>query len=70
MLSCNLGYRPGGSLLESRPGSFSESAEELIIVGETALDEESRQYLTKLKQNFSLPIEYQQFELASGSLFK
>jgi hypothetical protein len=27
MLSCNLGYRPGGSLLESRPGSFSESAE-------------------------------------------
>jgi hypothetical protein len=27
ILSCNLGYRPSGSLLESRPGSLSESAE-------------------------------------------
>jgi hypothetical protein len=27
ILSCNLGYTPGGSLLESRPGSILESAE-------------------------------------------
>jgi transposase InsO family protein len=28
ILSCNLDYRTGGSLLESRPGSVSESAED------------------------------------------
>jgi hypothetical protein len=27
ILSCNLGYTPGGSLLENRPGSVSKSAE-------------------------------------------
>jgi hypothetical protein len=31
ILSCNLGYTPGGSLLESRPGSILESAEGVHI---------------------------------------
>lgn len=52
-------YWPGGQV-----------AEKLIIVGEPALDPDSERYLATLAQEFSLPIEYQQFDLASGTLIK
>jgi hypothetical protein len=35
----------------------------LIVVGETALDEEGAEYLRTLRERFSLPLEYEQIEV-------
>jgi hypothetical protein len=43
-------------------------AEKLIIVGEPALDLDSEKYLATLRERFSLPVEYQQFDCTSGTL--
>ncbi len=43
-------------------------AEKLIIVGEPALDRDSAKYLATLREQFSLPIEYQQFDFTGGTL--
>jgi len=50
-------YWPGG-----------REAEKLIIVGEAALDSKSKSYITTLRDKFSLPIEYQQFDVKSGTI--
>jgi CO dehydrogenase/acetyl-CoA synthase epsilon subunit len=47
-------------LLEYAFWPGSQEANPLIVVGETALDEEGTVYLRKLKKRFSLPIEYEQ----------
>jgi hypothetical protein len=41
------------------PGSKEEPSR-IIIVGESALDKESAEYLSTLRKRFSLPIEYEQ----------
>lgn len=55
-------------LLEYSYWPGAQVAERLIIVGEPALDRDSERYLATLRDQFSLPIEYQQFDVASGSL--
>jgi len=55
-------------LLEYSYWPGAQLAEKLIIVGEPALDSDSETYLATLREQFSLPIEYQQFDLASGVL--
>jgi hypothetical protein len=49
-----------GQLLEYGFWPGSQNASRLIVVGETALDEEGTTYLHTLKERFSLPIEYEQ----------
>jgi len=48
------------------PGA--QEAEKLVIVGEPALDGDAERYLATLRGRFSLPIEYQQFELSRREL--
>jgi hypothetical protein len=55
-------------LLEYSYWPGAQLAEKLIIVGEPALDRDSEAYLATLREQFSLPIEYQQFDFASGML--
>ena len=55
-------------LLEYSFWPGAQVAERLIIVGEPALDRACERYLTTLTQQFSLPIEYQQFDVASGTI--
>lgn len=55
-------------LLEYSYWPGAQVAEKLVIVGEPPLDSESERYLATLRDQFSLPIEYQQFDLASGTL--
>ncbi len=49
-----------GQLLEYSFWPGSRNATRLIVAGETALDEDGKEYLHTLKQRFSLPIEYEQ----------
>ncbi len=49
-----------GQLLEYAFWPGVQNATRLIVVGETALDEEGTKYLHTLKKRFSLPIEYEQ----------
>lgn len=49
-----------GQLLEYTFWPGSQEATRLIIVGETALDESGEEYLRKLRERFSLPVEYEQ----------
>jgi hypothetical protein len=51
-------------LLEYSFWPRAQVADKLVIVGEPALDEDSHKYLTTLRQRFSLPLEYQQFDVA------
>jgi len=53
-----------GQLLEYSFWPGSQEASRLIIVGETAPDQEVTDYCRLLKLRFSLPIEYQQIVLA------
>jgi len=55
-------------LLEYSFWPGAQDAERLIIVGEPALDDDTRSYIEALKSIFSLPIEYQRFDLAKGRL--
>jgi hypothetical protein len=55
-------------LLEYSFWPGSQEAESLIIVGERPIDFEIRRYLNRLQTQFSLPIEYQQFDLEKGRL--
>ncbi len=38
-------------------------ADRLVVVGEAALDAKARTYLGLLRQEFGLPLQYQQFDL-------
>jgi hypothetical protein len=40
----------------------------LVIVGEPVYDADAKTYIRKLRKEFSLPIEYQQFDVESGRL--
>ncbi len=49
-----------GQLLEYAFWPGSQEAIRLVVVGESALDEEGTEYLRTLKNRFSLPVEYEQ----------
>lgn len=55
-------------LLEYSFWPKAQVAERLIIVGEPEPDDETRSYLGALTKMFSLPIEYQRFDLAKGKV--
>jgi hypothetical protein len=40
----------------------------LVIVGEPPLDKNAKAYLEALVKEFSLPLEYRQFEMNAGRL--
>jgi hypothetical protein len=48
-----------GQLLEYAFWPGSQEATRLVVVGETALDDEGAKYLLELKKRFSLPLEYE-----------
>jgi hypothetical protein len=49
-----------GQLLEYAFWPGSQEASPLTVVGETALDKDGAEYLRRLKERFSLPIQYEQ----------
>jgi hypothetical protein len=49
-----------GQLLEYSYWPGAQQAERLIVVGEPALDSESERYLTFLREELLMPIEYEQ----------
>jgi hypothetical protein len=55
-------------LLEYSYWPGSETALKLIIVGEPPIDSDSTKYLSILKSQFNLPVEYQQFDMARGKI--
>jgi hypothetical protein len=55
-----------GQLLEYSFWPGNQEAAKLVIVGEVALGSEAAQYLARLRKLFLLPVEYQQFDLATG----
>jgi hypothetical protein len=52
-------------LLEYSFWPNAQEAQRLIVVGERAIDAESREYLQRLQKQFRLPVYYQQFDLAN-----
>lgn len=54
-------------LLEYSFWPGAQVAERLIVVGEPALDDDSKRYLMTLRERFSLNIEYEQFNLPIGT---
>ncbi len=52
-----------GQLLEYSLWPGAQEAARLVIVGEPPLDSKAKEYLRRLKQGFSLPIEYRQFDM-------
>lgn len=57
-----------GQLMEYSYWPGAQAAEKLVIVGEPPLDEPAKAYLEKLRERFSLPLYYQQFDLQTGAL--
>lgn len=57
-----------GQLLEYSFWPGAQSAIRLIIIGEPPLDENAKAYLESLRKQFSLPVEYRQFDMKSGRL--
>lgn len=55
-------------LLEYSYWPRAQVAERLIIVGEPVLDDESEEYLSTLRQQFGIPVDYEQFDLNSGGI--
>lgn len=55
-------------LLEYSFWPGGQEAQRLIIVGESVLDDKSRAFLAALRKRFSVPINYQQFDLKKGKL--
>jgi hypothetical protein len=53
-------------LLEYSYWPGAQEADKLIIVGEAYLDIEAKLYLASLRERFGLPIEYEQFNMATG----
>jgi hypothetical protein len=51
-----------GQLLEYSLWPTTQPAGELVIVGETSFDNDSRAYLETLKSRFRLPLQYRQVE--------
>jgi len=57
-----------GQLLEYSYWPGGQLAHRLVIVGEAEYDDEAKAYIEKLRKDFSLPIEYQQFDMKLRSL--
>lgn len=57
-----------GQLLEYSYWPGAQSATRLVIVGEPPLDKSARAYLETLQKQFSLPVEYRQFDMNSSRL--
>ena len=57
-----------GQLLEYSYWPGAQLAHRLVIVGEAEYDDEAKMYIQKLREGFSLPIEYQQFDMKSRRL--
>lgn len=57
-----------GQLLEYSYWPGAQQAARLIIVGEAPLDKHAKRYLETLRKQFSLPVEYRQFDIDSGRL--
>jgi len=57
-----------GQLLEYSYWPNAQLAARLIIIGEPPLDKDAKTYLATLQKEFSLPMEYRQFDMKSGRL--
>ncbi len=57
-----------GQLMEYSFWPGSQRADRLVVVGEAVYDPEAKTYIRKLRKDFDLPIEYQQFDIESGRL--
>ena len=57
-----------GQLLEYSYWPGASRATKLIVVGELSLDQEAQDYLESLREEFGLPIQYQQFDMESKIL--
>lgn len=57
-----------GQLLEYFYWPRATSATRLVIIGEAPLDEHARAYLEKLRERFSLTLEYRRFDMDSSRL--
>jgi hypothetical protein len=57
-----------GQLLEYSYWPGAQSATRLVIVGEPHLDKNARAYLETLRKQFTLPVEYRQFDMNSSRL--
>jgi hypothetical protein len=57
-----------GQLLEYSYWPEAQPATRLVIVGEPPLDKNARAYLETLQKQFSLPVEYRQFDMNSSRL--
>ena len=55
-------------LLEYSLWPGGREAKKLIVVGEPPLDDDSRRYIASLRDRFSMPIEYCQFDLSAGRI--
>ncbi len=51
-----------GQLMEYSFWPGSQEACKLVVVGESPLDDEAREYLDRLRNKFSLPLTYQEFD--------
>lgn len=49
-----------GQLLEYAFWPGAQEANRLVVVGESPIDKDATEYLCRLKEHFSLPIEYEQ----------
>jgi hypothetical protein len=52
-----------GQLLEYAFWPGGQGATRLIVAGETAIDNDGLEYLRRLREHFSLPIEYEQISI-------
>jgi len=52
-----------GQLLEYSFWPGAQEANRLVVAGETAIDKEGEEYIKRLKERFSLPIEYEQISV-------
>ncbi|MFL6390411.1 MAG: hypothetical protein ACJ71U_23245 [Terriglobales bacterium] len=57
-----------GQLLEYSFWPGAQSAIRLVIIGEPPLDKRAKAYLESLRRQFSLPVEYRQFDMNSSLL--
>lgn len=57
-----------GQLMEYAYWPGAKQAERLVVVGEAPYDKDAMAYIKKLRKDFSLPIEYQQFDMKARKL--
>jgi hypothetical protein len=56
-----------GQLMEYSFWPGSQQAERMIVVGEPPYDKDAKAYIKRLRKDFSLRIEYQQFDMKFGA---